>query len=216
LPSWFYRLTIKSTAWFWWPLAFLGGDLDRARNPELFRWKVMGSLWAKASIGVAAATLIAFVGANFYPAFFTSNPYLTPLGYLLLIDWNLWPWQVFALLGAAMSVLLVVLVNDVSGEYAIAERQGNARLRNVAEWKFGWIERLGRARLIVFILFWLIVGTHGLLFLNSQKCWLTLPTAVHEWATSIYGERLPRACECVVWPFLGFHEYRHSHGTVVP
>ena len=43
-PAWFYRLTIKSTVWFWWPLAFLAGDLQKARNPALLKWGVITDL----------------------------------------------------------------------------------------------------------------------------------------------------------------------------
>src|SRR5262249_7342458 len=47
LPGWLYRITLKSTAWFWWPLAFLGGDLRRVQRPELFRQHMMSTLLAK-------------------------------------------------------------------------------------------------------------------------------------------------------------------------
>src|SRR5258708_30731135 len=118
LPAWLYRLTIKSTSWFWWPLVFLGGDLKRVQNPALFHWKVAGSLWAKTSIALAVLSLVAFVAANlvFDGTVFERNPLLTPVGYLLLIDWRLRPWQVSALLASVLSILIVFLVNDVSGE----------------------------------------------------------------------------------------------------
>jgi hypothetical protein len=153
-PAWFYRVTIKSTAWFWWPLAFLGGDLRQARNPELFQWKMMGSLWAKTSIALSCASLLTFATANLVldGTVFQHNPLLTPLGYLLLIDWTPKLWQVCAVLGSLVSLALVFLVNDASGEYRIAHSSGNDGLLNAVERKFGWIERLARLRLLVILL----------------------------------------------------------------
>ena len=50
---------------------------------------------------------------------FQHNPLLTPLSYLLLVDWTLRPWQVCALMGSVLSIMLVFLVNDVSGKVAV-------------------------------------------------------------------------------------------------
>ena len=202
-PAWLYRLTIKSTAWFWWPLAFLGGDLQRAKNPKLFRWKVWGSLWAKASLIGAALSILAFIAVNAArPAVLAENPLITPIGYLLLVDWSR-PWQVFAVAGAVLSMTIVFLVDDIHGELEIALAQRNLGLQKAAERKFGWIERLARLRLLMFIAFWLIVGAHALLYFNSRQCWFTLSPALQGWAETVYGDRLPRPCQCMVWPFFG-------------
>jgi hypothetical protein len=125
---------------------------------------------------------------------------LTPLGYLLLIDWKLRPWQVCAILGAALSVALVYLVNDVSGQYRIAQDTGDAELLNAAERKFGWIERLSRIRLLVLLAFWGLVGIHALLYANSTQCWFSLPPQLLAWAQDIYGDRLPRSTRCLLLP----------------
>ena len=205
-PAWLYRLTLKSTAWFWWPLAFLGGDLQRATNPRVFHWQVMGSLWAKASIGVAIGTLLAFAVANFYPTLISDNPLLTPLGYLLLVDWSIRPpSQILALLGALLSLWIVLRVNDANGEYQIAQEQKNSLLLAAAERKFDRTELLSRVRLLVFIAFWLVICAHALLYFNSKQCWSTLSPELHNWAVTVYGDRIPRPrpCQCMVWPFLG-------------
>ena len=203
-PAWLYRFTIKSTSWFWWPLAFLGGDLQRATNPKVFHWQVMGSLWAKASIGVALGTLLAFTAANLYPVLFLENPLLTPIGYLLLVDWSIRPpSQILALLGALLSVWVVLRINDASGEYRIALDQSNVDLLRTAERNFGRTEFLARVRLLVFIAFWLVVGVHALLYFNSQRCWFTLSPELRHWAVAVYGGRLPRPCQCMVWPIFG-------------
>lgn len=143
LPAELYRLAVKSTAWFWRPLAFLGGDLKQAKNPELFHRKVVGRLWAWTSIGVAVVYLVAFVVMNLAEhAISGENPLLTPIGYLLLIDRQIWPWQICAGLSSLLTIALVYLVNDVSGEYRIAQRQGDAELLQAAELRFHRIELL--------------------------------------------------------------------------
>jgi hypothetical protein len=192
-PAWFYRFTIKSTAWFWWPLAFLGDELQKARNPTLLRLDVMDSLWAKTSIVTACASLLAFVAANFVldGAVLQGNPLLTPLGYLLLVDWTLRPWQAFALVASALSVVLVVWLDYVSRKYRIAQDKHDTALIRAQERKFGWIERLARLRLLFVIVFWCLVGAHAILYLNSNRCWFSLPPKLHTWAQNIYGDRLP-------------------------
>jgi hypothetical protein len=198
IPAWAYRLTIKSTAWFWWPLAFLGGDLKRTQNPALFRWEVMDSLWAKTSIALACLSLIAFAVAHFGTLVFGENDFLIPAGRLLAIDWSsLWSWQVFALTAAVLSLALVFLVNDVSGRYRIAQEHGDTQLLAAAQMRFGWIERLARVRLLVLLAFWGLVGTHALLYVNSQQCWFSLSPELQSIANSVYGDRLPRSDKCL-------------------
>jgi hypothetical protein len=197
-PVWLYRATIKSTAWFWWPLAFLGGDLKRVQNPDLFRWDVMGSLWAKTSIALACLSLLAFAAAHLGSLLFGENELLIPAGRLLLIDWSsLWSWQVFALTASVLSIALVFLVNDVSGRYRIAQETNDGKLLAAAKSGFGWIERLARLRFLVLLAFWGLVGTHAVLYVNSQQCWFSLSPTLHGWAERVYGDRLPRLDKCL-------------------
>jgi hypothetical protein len=197
-PAWLYRITIKSTAWFWWPLAFLGGDLKRVQNPALFHWEVMGSLWARTSIVLACFSLFAFGIAHFGTLVFGENDLLIPAGRLLALDWtSLWSWQVFALMASVLSLALVFLVNDVSGRYRIAQEHGDAKLLAAAQSRFGWIERLARVRFLVLLVFWGLVGTHALLYVNSQQCWFSLSPELQTMAKRVYGDRLPRSDKCL-------------------
>jgi hypothetical protein len=194
LPAWLYRITIKSTAWFWWPLAFLGGDLKQVQNPALFHWQVMGSLWAKTSIALAILSLAGFVAVNFVfdGTVFERNPLLTPVGYLLLIDWRLWPWQMCALLAAVLSILIVYMVNDVSGQYRIAQEHKDDKLLEKAKSQYGWIERLTRFRFLLLLGFWGLVGTHAFLYANVSQGWyLSFPPEMVTWMVAIYADRFP-------------------------
>jgi hypothetical protein len=41
------------------------------------------------------------------------NPLIAPIGYFLLLDWTLQPWQICAIAASAMSVILVFWMNDI-------------------------------------------------------------------------------------------------------
>src|SRR5258708_38040067 len=109
LPAWVYRFTLKSTAWFWWPLVFLGGDLRRAKDPDEFHRTTIGSLYAKVNIGLAIITIIAFLWVNFVltGAVLKDNPLLTVVGYFFLVDWSLRSWQILAIALSALSIAIV-------------------------------------------------------------------------------------------------------------
>ena len=180
LPGWLYRLTLKSTAWFWWPLAFLGDELRQAKDPTLFRRQTVRSLWGMTSIALSFITIVTFVVANFVlnGAIFRANPLLTMFGYVFVVDWAVAPWQLLALASALLSVAMVYRLDYVGGEYQHAIDVRNPALRDGALRKFGWIERVGRLRLLLVLLFWMIVGAHTLLYFNSLKCWFDVPANV--------------------------------------
>jgi hypothetical protein len=192
--AWLYRLTIKSTAWFWWPLAFLGDEPRRASNPDLFEWKITGSLWAKSSIILACGSITTFIVAHilFNGVLSSDNPLLTVFGYLLTINWSLGSWQILAITASVMTIVIVFLVNDVAGEYRIAEKNNDGLLRLRAANKLIITERLTRIRLIVVVLGWLLVGGQALLYFNSIQCWVTIPPRVERWSVAIYEDRVPR------------------------
>jgi hypothetical protein len=195
LPAWLYRVTLKSTAWFWWPLAFLGGELQRAKHPEIFHWNVMGSLWAKANIAIAVAGILSFLLANLIltGAILKENPLLTPLGYFLVVDWAVRPWQLLAVGIAVLSLLIVFLVDSVSGKYSIAAKNNDEATFAIAERDFGRIERLVRFRFILTIILWSLAGAQAVLYFDNSKCWFRIPPNVVAWGEWAYGEKMPQA-----------------------
>jgi hypothetical protein len=194
LPAWAYRTTIKSTIWFWWPLAFIGGDLRFAGKPDLLRWNLIGSLWAKASILIAFLSLLAFICTNAFldGAIFEKNPLITPIGYFLLLDWRLQPWQICAILASAMSVVLVFWMDHIAGRFRIAENTGDTALQRTVMTELGWMERFARLRFLFVLSFWFLVAAHALLYLNGQTCAVHLPDYVQRLAHTIYGNRTPK------------------------
>jgi hypothetical protein len=196
LPSWLYRLTLKSTAWFWWPLAFLGDDLKKARDPEQFHLDVMCSLWARTTFVMSCISVVVFLVTNLAlsGAIFEGNPLLTPLGYLLLLHWPVPPWQACAVIGSVLSVAVVFMLDKAMRKYELARKRQDSALQRNLERSLGWIERLARLRLMFLVVFWLLVGTHTVLYVNSQHCWLSLSPEWQDWARYIYGNRVPTNC----------------------
>jgi hypothetical protein len=194
-PAWAYRFTIKSTIWFWWPLAFIGGDLRLAGKPDLMRWNLTGSLWAKTSILIACLSLLAFIWTNAFldGTIFEKNPLITPIGYFLLLDWRLQPWQICAILASAMSVVLVFWMNHIAGRFRIAKETGDTAMHATAMIELGWMERFARLRFVFVLSFWFLVAAHALLFLNSQKCAVQLYDNVQRLAQTVYGNRTPKS-----------------------
>ena len=74
-----------------------------------------------------------------------------------------------------LSLVIVFLVNDASGESRIAQDTGDGKLLKAASDKFGWIERLFRVRLLFSVA---VLGPR--------------------W--DIYGDRFPRSNKCLFLP----------------
>jgi hypothetical protein len=204
IPAWLYRITLKSTAWFWWPLAYIGDDPELAKNPEEFRRTTIGSIWAWISLVLAIGTLLGFVYVNFFRtgAILQDNPLLTIAGYTLLVDWSSSaPWQLLVVVMAILGIAIVILVNDAGGQYRLAVRQQDATLRARAEIKLLLTEYVARVRLVLLLIFLLVSGLQALLYFNSLKCWFSVPASVERNAIWLYGDRMPRAsCGAAIAP----------------
>jgi hypothetical protein len=190
-PPWLYRISIKSTAWFWFPLAFLGGEVSQ--NVDLLRFRITGSLWAKTTLVTSAIMLASFLATNLIKtgAILQTNPLLTPLGYLLLIDWSPRLWQLSAIAVSVISILLVFWLNSVSGEYRIATSTNDHVAKRRCEIQFDAIQRVARFRLICSVVFWTLVATQAFLYFNSQHCWTTISDEKLEIAKTVFGNQLP-------------------------
>jgi hypothetical protein len=198
LPGWLYRITLKSTAWFWWPLAFLGKEPRRALEPALFHRQTIKSIWGIGSIVLSLTTILIFLITNFVftGAVFRKNPLLIVLGYAFVVDWSMPPWQLSMVAAAFLSLAIVVLLNYVNIEYEYAQKEGRKDLLYRTQRKFVWIEVVARIRLILTAIFWLTVGGHTLLYFNSLKCWFAVPLVIDSHARTLYGDRMPQAnCE---------------------
>jgi len=197
LPAVLYRFIIKSTIWFWWQLAYLGSDLKHAKDPDEFRRRVIGSLWAKTNLGLSIITIAIglLIVAWKLLASDVKNPLLTTLGYLLVVDWNVRPWHALALMVAVLAILIVYLIDDAGGQYQVANKNGNEKMVAWARKKFALAEGIVRLRLLLVVALWCIIGAQALLYFNSRQCWFNVPPNVADKAQWIYGDRYaPAVC----------------------
>ena len=204
IPGVIYRFLLKSTAWFWWPLAFLEAPPRKANDPSRLQWENRDSLRAKTKGTLAVAFIAIFIGTNVFltGAMLEPYPFLTPLGYLTHIEWRgVLPWQFLALAISVLTIFIIYATDEVDGWRRMARERGE-QLRG-AEFFFGLIERLARLRLVLSVALWLIVGGQVLLYFNSQKCWVAIPDNIVEWSQWIYGKKSRAATAPLVPRLLG-------------
>jgi hypothetical protein len=204
LPAWLYRITLKSTVWFWWPLTFLGSPLQRAQDPNLFRRLELNSLRGQAGIVLSLAAIIWFITDNFVMTgtVFHPNPFVSLVGYLFLVNWNGPVWQYVTLSVPILTIVIVLSLNEagIIHNYGITEHKPELIAR--ASRRFSWIERLTRLRLLLTICFWLLAGGQMLLAFNAKQCWFTPPAKVQMYAVWLYGTvHAPPPCSAQYLPF---------------
>jgi len=201
-PAWLYRITLKSTAWFWWPLAFLGDETWLARRPGLIHNRTIRNLTAKTSIAASITTVILFFAANSPVGhyLFGQYPFLTVWFYPFTVTWSsVAPWQLLTLAVAVLTIFLMFWVDSAIRDHEYAEARQEAEILATTQGQFRWIERVVRLRRVLLIIFMLIAFGHAALYFNQWGCWFSLPGNVQGWAQWIYGDNMPLAT-CALKP----------------
>jgi hypothetical protein len=199
LPAWFYRISLKSTAWLWWPLAFLGAPPKLSKNPDWFYRQLFITKWARTIRPLSYLSIAAFVGVSLWRTFNSShlpdNPFLSVIGYAFAIEWTTAPWQLLGLFGSLLSLAIVYLVDWNFEKYRIAVETRDAALAEDAQWHFRWIEYVSRLRTLLFVAYCVLVGFHAFLILNARSCWITPTAGMQSWSVLFYQEQAPKlAC----------------------
>ena len=198
LPGWLYRFTLKSTAWFWWPLAYLGGPPLHANDPVLFRNLMFRTLWGWTSLFMAGVTILAWVlpALPWRAVIHHRQVFLSPIGYLWVVNWSEQQYnQLLGLVMALLTLAIALRINYVGVRYDRADRIGNDALKAQAVRSFEWVEVWARLRSLLQIPFWLLVGGYMVLFANAWSCQVTPPVWLTSAAQMLYGRRAPPACE---------------------
>ena len=124
LPALLWRLSLKSTVWFYAPIFLMSkpGDLAEADNRLRFftrgptLWEIWKMCFAVIGLTVAVISLIdIFVAFEFWRGLSNEAP-LSPIGWLLVMDWERFfnqPWQWFSLPAAFLTVFLYLWVNQI-------------------------------------------------------------------------------------------------------
>ena len=199
LPAWLYRIMLKSTAWLWWPLAFVGSPPKRAQNPEDFHEDVRHSLWGKTVIALSLVTLFGFFYYALTPPLLNGerNPLIHVLGYLFLIDWSKIQYAQGLLLAlAVLAIIILYWLDDAFCRLRRALRDKKLADERWARGEIARIERLSRIRPVLFAIYVGLFGFHTVLVLNAKSCWFTPPQHVQSFALTLYGDLTPPPPDC--------------------
>jgi hypothetical protein len=193
-PGWVYRFTLKSTFWVWWPLAFIA-DSPKLANTPAWQYKVMvRGFLAWIAIAMASYTEAAFLLTNFVSTFWhkgIQNPFLTPLGSLIVLDWSGKFWPIFAIVGPTLSLGALCWLQRNFAKYETARQYNYEDLKREAERTFPLIERVQRLQRVLFILYCILVIAQAALYFNSQKCWIQIAPNVQSWSDWFFGAKSP-------------------------
>jgi len=207
LPVWIYRLTIKSTAWLWWPLAFIGAPAKAAARPDLYRRLEIATLWGQLTVVLAVALVGAFFTVQQVPDLAHALPEvpraLVTVMLLPAHDQGI-PWQWLGPVFGVLSVLVVLWLDRAHARYDEARKAFDRRAIGAAKFEIGVIEIVGRIRALMVLGFILLVGGYATLTLNARAapvCWFAPTAAVQSWGLWAYGSRMPSppACDNTAW-----------------
>ena len=196
LPTLVWRLSLKSTAWFYAPIFLMSkpGNLAEADNRLRFftrgptLWEFWKLCFAVIGLTVAVISLIdVFAAFEFWRGFSNEAP-LSPLGWLLIMDWERFfnqPWQWFSLPAAFLTVVLYLWVNQIRvHRKADIELGQDPELHNSAENHPGitiyWLDRLRNVLVVVS----LVIGLWYFVKWAYLEDKLTL---LNPWLSSIFG-----------------------------
>jgi hypothetical protein len=191
-----FRLSIKSTAWVHWPLAYISRPLRYADDPEEVRLR----LWADPREWLRrSAMVVTLVGA-----LLASVPSLAiikaafPVGTISIVEYAVlvdvrtlfaYPWRMAALISAAITLVLTWYGFELS----LLVKRSSARpdrLVRAGKWA-AVIEYAMRIRDVCGWVFWALVFVHAGLWLAPSTSWLKgYPQEILHF---IYGDYLPPA-----------------------
>jgi hypothetical protein len=194
-PGWLYRITLKSTAWLWWPIAFLGSQPRLAKNPEWFHSQITETRWARHLRVFAYISVFIFFVTNVWNAHsdqgLPDNPFLNVVGYALVINWAATPWQLLGVTGSLLSVGILYAIDWAYRKSQAAKATNDSLLEAEALRQFGWIERLSRIRSLLFICYCGAVGLQAILVFDARSCWFVPASSIQRLADSLYGNKVP-------------------------
>jgi hypothetical protein len=192
IPTYAYRLSIKSTCWLYLPMVYIASEQNFGATPAhvLDRlWRTPWEWWRRVlAVSSLAGFLITSLAYNFFSlseAFKTK--FVSPLEFLFLIEFHSFkPWQLFNLLSAVITVYLFF----AAGRMRIDEEHAldvSSKLSITS--KVEWLKFLMRLRNVGSILLTIILGVHALLLFSPVMDYL--PSYAVSVLSNIYGEYMP-------------------------
>ncbi|MGE0699793.1 MAG: hypothetical protein AB7O57_11910, partial [Hyphomicrobiaceae bacterium] len=205
LPGWLYRISLKSTAWFWLPLIWFGVFLlttPRAveQIPELLEREVLHAKWPRVLRWMSLATLLVFVGHSSWvwyqshglPSEATPKQvlaFMIVLGGLAAV-----PWQTAGIASNVLSWVVYFTVDKARITREVARDEatlGRARRRLSFAHKVAWLG------MICTFAYWLGLAGWVALHANGERCfWHPVTVEQQMWIERIFGPYAPPPPVC--------------------
>lgn len=203
LPAYLYRLSIKSTFWLYWPLAYIADDGRSKTRPAVFLDRQSATPFAWMSALLAASTVFGFFVTNtvthlsaLLPAFLVSFK-VGAIEFLLRLDLGAQkPWLWLSLLSAGITLVLFVWAGQMRPEFKHGDIDDETR--GTIEKHIGWMRRIAKVGRISTILLTLSLAIYFLLWRSPLQCVLNDYEVYHvlgllRW---YYGENMPLGPAC--------------------
>ncbi len=191
-PAYFYRLSIKSTCWFYLPLAYMARPAFLSIDPELLRDLLLRDPreWWRRLLAVltVAGVIISTLPSTRGLAAELPTIIISPLEYIFLIDLSsIKPWQWFNLASATITLALFAFM----GRFTIflSHSAKNEALARIVNRYALWFEHGMRFRNVSTTIFLLIAFVHALLWLSPLQD--HLPTYILDLLRTLYGSSMP-------------------------
>jgi hypothetical protein len=191
-PAYVYRLSIKSTCWFYFPLVYIAGASQLSTKPALLADILWYDLreWGRRLLAVltVAGVAVQSLSSDGLTKDHLPTVLISPLEYVFLIDiLAVKPWQWFTL----TSALVTLVIFGCIGRFRIIvdHAKDDEVLRQTASNYSWWLVRAMRVRNVSTALFFLIALIHALLWRSSAHTYL--PAYILDLLHSFYGSALP-------------------------
>lgn len=164
VPAYIYRITIKSTCWFYFPLIYIMRERRYKSNPALLAdllWISPFEWWRRI---LAALVLSAFLlGRGLDKTASVPAEIVTPLEYVFLLDFqNVRPWHWFNISSAVLTLSIFVCVSTL--RIFTKHSDKDTSVQSFIGWRSYFIEYAMRLRNISTSIFMLLAFCHVLLW----------------------------------------------------
>ncbi len=194
LPAWAYRISIKSTLFFWWPLSYLGPDRTRHNEIRQVHWRVIGSLLGKASIATSIATLSVYIFTNLQWNKLTDLPHISIVEFLFLIDIDKNIWSILAAIIAILGIFILFYVDELKS-------QEDGRTRKSSLLNIEFISFMIRFRFVLVVILWILTAIHLAYVINSTRCIIDINQQIRSFYELIFTKYLPKT-ECTKYRYI--------------
>ena len=204
MPGWLYRVSIKSTAWFWWPLihfgVFLAATPKRVANTDQFVRDVKYAAWTRVLRWSSLITFLAFVGQNCWLYYQTAIDGSRPMESMpmpalvltvVLVGMLTVPWQFIGVLSNAAAWGVYFLTDKAQIKLETA-RPGTAEQQKALR-RFPRIACLSYIGILFSAIYWGGLAGWMVLHANSEQCYRRITPDQQVLIERAYGKFAPSA-----------------------